>query len=219
MSSIVKIFEEDNNDASVFIYQPNILSSTKYDNILNWVSKLDYKNGEKQNGNNINRQQVWYQQEQKYFCPLWKQRYSRWEAEPYDTLLEECQNDVQKIISNICDEYDDLIKPKINSCLVNRYNNGNEFIPPHRDSIISFGDQPTIVGLSLGQTRTLQFNRNINEETPNNKHSIVKTFEQPLQNNSLFIMGGCSQKYFTHQIPKDDSTDIRYSLTFREMII
>ena len=33
---------------------------------------------------------------------------------------------------------------------------------------------------------------------------------------SLFIMAGASQKYFTHEIPKCDSNDTRYSLTFRE---
>jgi alkylated DNA repair dioxygenase AlkB len=219
MNSIVKIFEEDNDDASIFLYQPNILSNNKYSQLKDWVGQLNYKNGATKNGSIINRQQVWYQQDQKYFCPVWKQRHSRWESEPYDKLLHECQNDIQNIIDGICEEYDCLIEPKINSCLVNKYSNGTEFIPPHRDSKISFGEQPTIVGLSLGGTRTLQFNRVINEGIPYSKHTIVKTFEQPLQDNSLFIMGGCSQKYFTHQIPKDDSTDIRYSLTFREMVI
>ena len=49
--------------------------------------------------------------------------------------------------------------------------------------------------------------------------------QQQLESGSLFIMGGSSQRFFNHEIPK--STDIdssemesrcRYSLTFREFI-
>ena len=41
-------------------------------------------------------------------------------------------------------------------------------------------------------------------------------FEIELEDNSLFIMGGASQKYFSHEIPKSNSIEQRYSLTFRE---
>ena len=37
-----------------------------------------------------------------------------------------------------------------------------------------------------------------------------------LSPNSLFIMAGASQKYFTHSIPKEDTKLPRYSLTFRQ---
>ena len=43
-------------------------------------------------------------------------------------------------------------------------------------------------------------------------------FEMELEDNSLFIMGGASQKYYSHEIPKSESKDTRYSLTFREFI-
>ena len=40
--------------------------------------------------------------------------------------------------------------------------------------------------------------------------------EFKLENNSIFIMGGRSQKDYTHRIDKEeDKNNIRYSLTFR----
>jgi alkylated DNA repair dioxygenase AlkB len=220
MNPTVNIFKEDNGDTSIFLYQANVLSGEKYDQLKKWTGHINYKSGATKYGSQINRQQVWYQQDQKYFCPAWKQRHSRWESEKYDSLLQECQQEVQDTVNKICEEHPFMVKPIINSCLVNKYNDGNDFITPHRDSKISFGEQPTIVGLSLGGTRTLQFNRVVVNDVPTSKkHSVIKTFEQPLQDNSLFVMGGYSQKYFTHQIPKDDSTDVRYSLTFREMVV
>ena len=48
----------------------------------------------------------------------------------------------------------------------------------------------------------------------NNKQEIrIK-----LKHGSMFIMAGAIQKYFSHEIPKTDSKDTRYSLTFREYI-
>ena len=39
-----------------------------------------------------------------------------------------------------------------------------------------------------------------------------------LEDNSLLIMAGGSQKYYTHEIPKCDSDEVRYSMTFREYL-
>ena len=44
-------------------------------------------------------------------------------------------------------------------------------------------------------------------------------FDIPLENSSLFIMAGSSQKYFSHEIPKEEhDCGERFSLTFREVI-
>ena len=45
-----------------------------------------------------------------------------------------------------------------------------------------------------------------------------KSFKVKLKSNSIFIMRGASQKYFTHEIIKDKSEGIRYSLTFRKYL-
>ena len=65
-----------------------------------------------------------------------------------------------------------------------------------------------ISGLSLKSTRKIVIKPI--------KETGIKNIEFILEPNSLFIMSGASQKYFTHEIPKCDSVDIRYSMTFRE---
>ena len=46
-----------------------------------------------------------------------------------------------------------------------------------------------------------------------NKNILNKTFQ--LDDNSMFIMAGCSQRYWCHSIQKDDSKDERYSFSIR----
>ena len=58
-----------------------------------------------------------------------------------------------------------------------------------------------------GSNREIIFRRTKDQKNKN-------TFK--LESGSLFIMGGCSQKYYTHEIPRSDSDDVRYSLTFRQ---
>ena len=44
--------------------------------------------------------------------------------------------ELQKFINN----FDDIINPNINSCLINKYPSGENFIAPHRDCELSFGN-------------------------------------------------------------------------------
>lgn len=198
------------------------------------------------------RKQIWFQRENGYFCNTWKERYYRWESENYDTFMDKLENLVSSRLkyyngSNlwVYNFQFDLLKLckkdrekqqsekedikldnsfEFNSCLVNLYNDGNEGISPHRDSIDSFGLYPTIVGLSIGATRVMRLQRiHYNKD---NISSLKKddckdrkglSMDIPLENNSLFIMMGCSQKYYTHEILKDANiTDKRYSFTFRK---
>ena len=112
-----------------------------------------------------------------------------------------------------------------NSCLVNLYRDGNDSIAAHRDSIQSFGLYPTIVGLSIGSTRLMRIQRvYYNEENTksckmDNINKKGLTMEIPLDDNSVFIMAGSSQKYYTHEILKDEKVmEERYSMTFRKYI-
>ena len=124
-------------------------------------------------------------------------------------------------VNEIIDIYSpEIYKPKINSCLLNKYRNGKDSIKPHRDTPDSFGEYPTIAGLSIGETRCISFRKidfdigNYNSLKEDKESNLDLDIE--LENNSLFIMAGASQKYFSHQIPKNDSLNTRYSLTFRE---
>ena len=112
--------------------------------------------------------------------------------------------------------------PSINSCLINKYRDGSDSIRPHRDNQITFGENPTVFGFSLGVEREIIFKRI--EYNPEKMNSIkldkgrMEEIRIPLKPGSLFIMGGSVQKYYSHEIPKVEMDGVRYSLTFREFI-
>jgi alkylated DNA repair dioxygenase AlkB len=112
------------------------------------------------------------------------------------------------MITNLISDMQTLVPSiHINSCLVNKYPDGNHSISPHRDSPDSFGTMPTIVILSLGETRTLMFEND------------MEKFSFDLASGSVFIMSGNSQKHYRHSLLKSDTLNCRYSLTFREFIL
>ena len=217
-----KIIPEVNGENSIFIYIPNIFSKNKLQTIRHWLDKKHYRGGVTSWNKEILREQLWYHIENKYFCKDWKGTYSRWESNDYDNYLHELQNSIQTIINSLNLNYLRITVPTINSCLINKYRDNNDSIKPHRDSLSSFGSNPTIIGLSIGSSRILQLKRiiydvsNINDIKPDySKQHLNLDIE--LENGSLFIMAGASQKYFSHEIKKTDHPcDTRYSLTFRE---
>ena len=114
------------------------------------------------------------------------------------------QNNIKKIFEehNFSQKY----IPNINSCLINYYEDGTKFIPPHKDTHLSFGLNPTIIGISYGDTRIFTI-KNTKE-----KYSFN------LESGSMFIMAGSSQRYYTHETEKSNTNKSRFSLTFREFI-
>ena len=126
----------------------------------------------------------------------------------YTEVLDELENFVQDKINILLKNKDTNI-PHLNSILINKYRDGKDSIRPHRDSAISFGEEPTIIVISLGSTRDQVFKKNGSDKSE---------FKFTMADNSFFIMGGGSQKYFTHEIPKTDACGTRYSLTMREYI-
>jgi alkylated DNA repair dioxygenase AlkB len=203
-----KVIEEINDKPSYFYYVDNFLDSNEQLELLKYFeSKDDFVETPKFNSG-ISRLQKWYQVDNKYFCPKWKMRYEHWQSFEMDDVIHNMINKVQNYVNN---NFRDIDIPKINSCLVNKYPTGDNFISPHRDSELSFGDYPTIIGVSVGQQRTIKFNR-----VDSNKE---KNFNFELKSGSLFIMAGSSQKYFLHSIDKTNCNNVRYSMTFREFIL
>ena len=203
------LYQERIQDTNtIFLYIENILPSELLIKTKYWLERKNYKDGYSLEGKEIPRKQLWFHKEGKYFCSEWKYRYERWISEEYDELLEAVEDYISKKIKKILKDYKEIQIPKINSCLVNMYRNGKDTIKPHSDSSISFGEYPTIINLSFGGARNFVIKRK--------KKKDKITLE--LKDNSMIIMGGGSQKYFTHEIPKSDSNLIRYSMTFREHI-
>ena len=192
--------------------------------LYSWLEKMDdFKSGQTSFGE-IPRLQKWYQRNGQYFSKTWKdQDMERWMSHTYDDALYDLERYVQRMISHFgLQEKQNVQIPSINSCLINKYRCGSDSIKPHRDNQTTFGENPTVIGISLGVEREIVFKRI--EYNPEKMNSIKLDKERmeeiriPLKPGSLFIMGGSVQKYYSHEIPKVEMDGVRYSLTFREFI-
>jgi len=210
-------FTENNDKNSIFYYIPNFLSIEEEMKIKKYLNSMNDFQPCHNYKKYSSRSQKWYHIENKYFCPKWKYRYKRWESFNYDDFLKTLQEKIQRNMTNL------NFKVNFNSCLINKYNNGDDYIQSHRDSPDSFGEYPVIVGLSIGSSRKINFTRTLYDS--NNIKSLklqkndYRNFSYNLESGSLFIMAGSSQKYFAHEIPQTKTNDIRYSLTFRQYIL
>lgn len=105
-----------------------------------------------------------------------------------------------KILSAV----NELFHEQYNGILVNRYNNGEDYIGAHHDDEKELG-QTGIVTLSLGATRTLRF------KCPGLSH-----IDHKLKDGTLFWFSNAINKKYTHEIPKSKLIKSpRLSLTFR----
>jgi alkylated DNA repair dioxygenase AlkB len=203
---------------SFLLYQDNFLDTQDFNTLKHWLETQTFETGSTINGSRIDREQLWFQKENKYFCPLWKRRHARWESKEYNKIIDKIQNIVQNYLNEIS-KCLKLNKTSINSCLVNKYEDGEACITPHSDSSLSFGERPVIIGLSIGDTRNIIFRKKKNNQSKEEFINNPIVFKKELLNNSIFIMTGNSQINYTHEIPKEENKITRYSLTFREMII
>ena len=187
-----------------FTYIPNYISIDEQNQLIAYLDSLELIPAPMFKDSDISsRLQRWYQKDNEYFCPKWKLRFPHWKSFPMDNTIMYLIDTMQSLVNSI---NIDMI-PKIDSCLINKYPTGKHFIAPHRDSPDSFGLNPTIVILSLGETRTLKFENNKEE------------FSFDLESGSIFIMSGNSQTDYLHSLEKSETMNCRYSLTFREFIL
>ncbi len=98
---------------------------------------------------------------------------------------------------------------RFNSCLLNLYHNGSEGMSWHSDNEESLGNNAVIASLSLGAQRKFSF-----------KHKESKeTVSLELEDGSLLLMKGSTQKYWLHSLPKTTKVDEpRINLTFRQFL-
>lgn len=104
---------------------------------------------------------------------------------------------------------------RFNFVLINRYDNGDDYINFHSDSEKGLGKEPDIIGISLGSERRFKFkNKNFIPE------KISKDFELNLGHGSIVAMYHPTNKYWQHSIPKMKSIKKpRISLTFRYLYL
>jgi len=145
---------------SIFYYIGNFINSDEISDIYNHLETMDkFQNNYNYNKELIIRKQKWFQKDGRYFCEKWGPRFPRWEAYPYTHKLSEFQDIVIDRLKTHELENIGINIPDINSCLINMYNDGSNRIRHHRDTDKAFGLNPTIIGISLGATRVIEFNR------------------------------------------------------------
>ena len=91
------------------------------------------------------------------------------------------------------------------SCLVNGYRDGNDYIGSHSDKELK-DVHSTVFTVSLGASRRFYLERK------SDKFRV----QSDLHHTDLVLMTGQTQKFWKHGIPKERTvTQARYSLTFR----
>ena len=222
--------KENNEEYSVIGTIHNAISLDMQTVYWNWLETMNDFIGGKTEFGAIPREQKFYDTHDRYFCEKWKDKsLKRWMPHTYDSTLLDMQAILQLQLEKLSIfDLNGVVKPKLNSCLINKYKNKNSSIRPHRDSHDTFGTNPTVIGVSLGDERTIRFKRIVYD--PTNMRSIKIDKENPeeiniaLPHGSVMITAGAVQKYFSHEIPKENmkkavvNPSTRYSLTFREYI-
>ena len=98
--------------------------------------------------------------------------------------------------------------PKINSCLINKYEGPNGYLPLHADDEVTIDPESSIFTVSLGESCKVRFI----EQDSN------RTFEVECPPLSLYHMTRKSQDHFKHCIDEGSITQgTRFSLTFRSV--
>ena len=199
------IINELDDKYSLFIHLPNFLNENNILENLNNISNWRYGEYTQQE---VNRVQQFFHVNGEPFCKNWKTIPHRWESMTYYPWLIDLQNklekDLNKVIEPLYEAYN--LRPlNFKSVLINKYRNGSDFIPPHFDTTENIN--PTIVSLSFGETRTFVVKRILFEQE--------REYKYELKHGDVFIMGGCSQQNFTHELLKDNTINPRYNLTFR----
>jgi alkylated DNA repair dioxygenase AlkB len=119
--------------------------------------------------------------------------------------------DIIKLIGNQTIQYlkSELnIDMNVNNCLVNIYKDGNQSMGYHSDDTEQLENNTGVLIVSLGDERTIEFRP---------KGLVSTTEEYTLISNSIFYMDKQCQLDYEHCIPKSKTTEIRISLTFRQL--
>jgi hypothetical protein len=227
----ITAMREIDDTFSTIIYIKGLFSSDKKDEMSTCLDSVDDWMGGKVFDNPVCRVQKWYHMNNLNFGPHWHRAYPRWEAKQYEDWLLEFQTDMQERISKVIADHNLVelygIDPiAINSVLVNKYRDQNDSIRAHKDSQEIFGDCPTILSVTFGQTRNFVLRRTFHDpvnwrSTKLNPEEQHLNLDYTLESGDVVIMAGSSQKYFSHEVPKiglvedEDGIGCRYNLTFR----
>ncbi|MBF4470870.1 alpha-ketoglutarate-dependent dioxygenase AlkB [Flavobacterium sp. HJJ] len=100
---------------------------------------------------------------------------------------------------------------KFNAVLLNLYRNGKDGVGWHSDKTSSINKNMNIASVTFGETRMFRLRHKFSKHIPK--------IEIPLHHGTFLLMGGNTNSYWEHQVPKT-SRDVlpRINLTFRQII-
>ena len=96
----MEYFPYINGECAAFRYIPNVLSENTVKLVRAQLEAMTFKDGKCISGKEIPRQQLWFQDENKYFCEDWKYRYDRWVAQPHKTFVMDLQIKFNELINS-----------------------------------------------------------------------------------------------------------------------
>jgi alkylated DNA repair dioxygenase AlkB len=113
-------------------------------------------------------------------------------------------------LSLLLQEINEIFSTEFNGILINRYNDGNNYIGPHSDDERGLEDKAGVIALSYGAVRTFRIR---------DKKTKKNVIDVQTENCRILQMGGNFQKFYTHEIPIQKKVkEERYSFTFRKHI-
>jgi hypothetical protein len=93
--------------------------------------------------------------------------------------------------------------PNINSCLINKYEGPESYLPKHSDKEVTINPESSVFTLSLGESCTIKFSEN--SSGTESSHVCV--------DRSMYHMTRRSQEVYSHSIEKGSISEVRYSFT------
>lgn len=115
-----------------------------------------------------------------------------------------------KTLLDIKSEIEIVSEEKFNTVLLNLYRSGSDSNGWHSDDEKELGANPFIASVTFGAKRTFHLRH---KQDKHLKHKIV------LEHGSLLLMGGATQSFWQHQIPKSKRViQPRINLTFRLLV-
>ncbi len=226
--------KENNGQYSIVGLIKDAFTPEKSQDIFDHLETLEFRKGQTSFGA-IPRDQIWFNKCGEDFGKRagWKNSDNlRWKSCPMDEYLDNiCKKIQTKFNSYKLDGISGVNASSFDSILANKYVGGRSSIKPHRDSEEVFGNNPTVMILSVGCPREIIFRRiiynpeKIKSIKIDKEYTGCNEFRITLPAGSLLFMGGETQKYYSHEIQKlthsdenndESSHNIRYSLTFRQ---
>jgi len=119
---------------------------------------------------------------------------------------------VCRVLKNIKHKVEVFTGKKFNFVLINRYNDGDDYISFHADDEKELGDDPSIVGVSLGAERDFKFK----PKKDFYPQKIPTDLTLTLHHGSIVAMYDPTNRQWLHSLPKRANINKpRISLTFR----